>query len=203
VRSAFADITDLAGYYLYNETHSDWLPTSAPRSWVGERNSIAFVNTGAHWNAALLKWRDQATAERVYAMMVRSRRCDGLTMQVDRVAPQLLSRPGLDVVVRGMTMPHSRCWENDAPIAQAVVPGHSLTAPDANDPVATGYGWTSFANYDRLWADALRTAYDPHPQSTRVFLNLTTISGQRPDAHLLGAVMNDCLHVRRRFRRCR
>ena len=155
-----------------------------------------FVNSGAHWNAAILKLRDQPTTERVYAMMVRRVRRADLTRQVDRAVPQLLARPGLDVIVRGMSIPHYSCWTADAPIAQAVVPGELANAPDASNPVESGYGWTSFARYDRLWADALARSYDPHPRSTRLFLNLTTLSGQRPDAHLLGATMTDCLHVR-------
>lgn len=40
-RSLSRTCLKLPGYYLYNETHTDWLPSHPAVSWPGEQNSVA------------------------------------------------------------------------------------------------------------------------------------------------------------------
>ena len=62
------------GWWLYNASYTEFLPTDRTPKWPGEQNSILFFNTGAHWSANRFKLDDQAVADRMYGRMVRPAR---------------------------------------------------------------------------------------------------------------------------------
>lgn len=104
------------GWWLYNGSFVEYLPTGRSKSWPGERNSAIFFNTGAHWSAHRLQQDSQDKADKLYSGMVRARpfrstdaplagEQDGLATDAsaqarhhlpidDRAAFRMLDRPG-------------------------------------------------------------------------------------------------------------
>ena len=100
--------------------------------------------------------------------------------------------PKLDVVYRSMTVPHFECWKASVPTVPAQF--HDF-AEEAG--LSWSYGWASFPLFDRAWAEALDRVAPrgrTHFGGQVVFMNITEMTGQRIDAHLLGPNLDDCLH---------
>lgn len=66
----------MAGWYLYNATYEEFLPSDPTPRWKGERNSVVTLNSGAHWNAHRFNLTDQRIADAMFVDMVRRGRSD-------------------------------------------------------------------------------------------------------------------------------
>ena len=60
----------MAGWYLYNATYEEFLPSDPTPRWKGERNSVVLLNSGAHWTANRFNLTDQRIADAMYIDMV-------------------------------------------------------------------------------------------------------------------------------------
>ena len=124
----------MAGWYLYNATYEEFLPSDPTPRWKGERNSVVLLNSGAHWNANRFNLTDQRIADAMFVDMVRRSSSPDLTSQADRVSRRLAARPKLDIIYRSMTVGHFNCWEAEAPARHALQLGSELNRPDPAKP---------------------------------------------------------------------
>lgn len=176
-------------HWLVRQSWVHGLPDSNAQGWKGEQSSIILVNTGAHWTRGEFDGLQQAD---IYKL------AHGVA---NKLLKKLLAIPKLSVLYRSTTPGHFRCNEATTP----VYPALPFNAHEQNGQ----WGWDTFGHVNDIWAQEMDrlapSGWSSAPGATGsargqvTFLNVTDMTGQRPDAHIHE---KDCLHVRRIDRCC-
>lgn len=163
-----------------------YLPIEADEVWPGQEPSILLLNTGAHWTAPDFAVAHESDLEKLSRA----------------VATQLFGRivqmPRWSIFYRSTSPGHPDCDRASTPVYPAL--------PFINMPgEAASWNWHSFGRLNDIWVEELdRAAPDSWATETgdersrgRVMaINVTDMTGQRPDAHRGNT---DCLHVSNRM----
>lgn len=159
-----------------------YLPKDGDKlGWGEEQPSILVLNTGPHWSEHEFFKIDHAQLVQLNQAVATA------------VLERVLSVPRLTTMYRSIAPSHAHCDDATAPIYPA--------SPFAAHPEYSSWNWQMFGIFSDAWASVIdRLAPDGlgggvgSERGRVIYLNVTDMSGQRPDAHKGG---NDCLHVSR------
>lgn len=159
-----------------------YLPVGDNEVWEGQESSILLLNTGAHWTAPDFDIPHEHDLERLSRAVA------------SKLFERLVRMPRWSILYRTTSPGHPNCDRASTPVYPALPFMNALGE-------AASWNWHSFGRLSDIWADALnQVAPDGHAVDTGdaasrgrvLLLNVTDMTGQRPDAHRGNT---DCLHV--------
>ncbi|SCV68111.1 BQ2448_232 [Microbotryum intermedium] len=153
-------------------------PLSTDPTWRGQQNSVLLFNSGSHWKSDEFGLNAQDLID-VSQAMIRD------------LLFELIELPRFDIIGRSTPLTAPGCAYHVAPLDSA--------PPIANDSDISSRVWQPLDLQNSWWAaemDAIaRKGRTKDNSGSVVYMNVTEMSGQRPDARVVGSSDRpDCLH---------
>ncbi|KAM0791788.1 hypothetical protein ACM66B_004051 [Microbotryomycetes sp. NB124-2] len=169
--------------WLSHDRWQDALPKAMTDTWRGQQNSILLLNTGAHWSRICFGVPERDNVLKLSSLVAQA------------LVSDLATRPMLDIIYRSTSPGHPNCEKAFTPVYPAPVdvfqdhPLHNTTKD--ND-----WNWKQFEDVNEIWKRHFDQVWLEKKGSTALtnrfaYLDVTEMSGQRPDAHKGNG---DCLH---------
>ncbi|SCZ89800.1 BZ3500_MvSof-1268-A1-R1_Chr1-3g01585 [Microbotryum saponariae] len=153
-------------------------PLSTDPTWRGQQNSVLLFNSGSHWKSDEFGLNAQDLLD-VSQAMIRD------------LLSELVELPRFDIIGRSTPLAAPGCAYHVAPLDSA--------PPRASDSDFLNRVWQPLDLQNSWWAAEMdtvaRKGRTRDSSGSLVYMNVTEMAGQRPDARVVGASDRpDCLH---------